>query len=116
MDGSSTGADLYKNSILYIIYEMARFPWLFAVSKTAFSRTKSLSFGTMMKSVLSMQGGTIAKELSTLGIDVTTSGFVQRRDQILPEAFEFLYEEFTATLPAPNRLKGCLIIMSENKK
>ena len=106
MSGVLMGADLYKNTILSIISEMASCPWLFAATETAFSRTKSLFFETMMKSILSMQGGTIARGLSTLGIDVTTSGFVQRRDQILPEAFEFLFKEFTKTLPTPNMLKG----------
>ena len=110
MSGAPTGADLYKNSILSIISEMATCPWLFATTETAFSRTKSLSFETMIKSILSMQGGTIARGLSTLGIDVTTSGFVQRRDQILPEAFEFLFQEFTKAIPVKQNLKGYRIL------
>lgn len=53
-----------------------------------------------------MQGGTIGKELSKLGIDVTASGFIQRRDQILPDAFEFLFHEFSKGLPARRTVKG----------
>lgn len=60
----------------------------------------------MMRAVISMQGGTIGKELSKLGIDVTASGFIQRRDQILPDAFEFLFHEFSKGLPARRTVKG----------
>lgn len=99
-------ADLLKAKLNNQIDEMGKCPTLFAVSNTAFTRKKKLDLPTMMRAVISMQGGTIGKELSKLGIDVTASGFVQRRDQILPDAFEFLFHEFSKGLPARRTVKG----------
>ena len=99
-------ADMLKTKLNSLIDDMGTCPTLFAVSNTAFTRTKKLGLPTMMRAVISMQGGTIGKELSKLGIDVTASGFIQRRDQILPDAFEFLFREFSRTLPAQRTVKG----------
>lgn len=99
-------ADALKTKLNSLIDEMGTCPTLFAVSNTAFTRTKKLGLPTMMRAVISMQGGTIGKELSKLGIDVTASGFIQRRDQILPDAFEFLFREFSRNLPAQRTVKG----------
>ena len=103
---ASNFADRLKEKLNKQIDEMGKFPTLFAASNKAFTRTKKLDFPTVMKAVISMQGGTIGKELSKLGINVTASGFVQRRDQILSDAFEFLFHEFSEGLPARRTVNG----------
>ena len=87
-------ADMLKTKLNSLIDEMGTCPTLFAVSNTAFTRTKKLDFATMMRVIIGMQGGAIKKELSKLGISTTASAFVQRRDQITSEAFEFLFHKF----------------------
>lgn len=102
-------ADMLKAKLNNLIDEMAACPTLFASTSTAFTRTKKLDFATMMRAVISMQGGTIKKELSKLGISTTASAFVQRRDQILAEAFEFLFREFSKELPLDRKVNGRLV-------
>lgn len=99
-------ADMLKTKLNSLIDEMGTCPTLFAVSNTAFTRTKKLDFATMMRVIIGMQGGAIKKELSKLGISTTASAFVQRRDQITSEAFEFLFHEFSKGLPADRNIKG----------
>ena len=103
-------ADSLRKKLNNLIDEMGTFPTLFAVSNTAFTRTKKLDLPTVMRAVISMQGGTIGKELSKLGINVTASGFIQRRDQVLPDAFEFLFREFSEGLPASRTYKGYRVL------
>lgn len=103
-------ADFLKEKLNNEIDEMGKCPTLFAATGTAFSRTKKLDLPTVMKAVINMQGGTIGKELSKLGIGVTASGFVQRRDQVLSDAFAYLFHEFSRGLPAPRTFKGRRIL------
>ena len=68
-----------------------------------FTRKKKLSFKTTVLAVLSMGGLPLNRELLRLfNFKITTptaSALVQQRDKILPEAFEFLFREFTDSLP-----------------
>lgn len=68
-----------------------------------FTRDRKLSFSTVIKLVLQMEGGTLGKELRryfSFSLDLpTTSAFVQRRNQISPDAFLYLFHAFNFTIP-----------------
>lgn len=91
-----------KRKLLSIIEDMDSYHWLFTKNpETDFSRKKKWSFYEMMKFILTMEGKTIKDELFEYfdfdNLTPSTSAFNQRRAQILPEAFEFLFHEFTNT-------------------
>lgn len=79
---------------------MNTYRWLFTqCPEKNFSRNKKWSFEEMLKFILTMEGKSIKDELlEYFEFDISTptnSSFNQRRKQILPEAFEFLFHEFT---------------------
>ena len=61
-----------------------------------FIRDRKLSLKTMLKIIISMQGGSINRELFDFdnNIDVTASAFVQQRDKILPFAFYEIFKRY----------------------
>ncbi len=66
----------------------------------AFTRKRSLSLETMIRTILGMGGKSLSKELLDARLTVSNSAFVQRRRyQIKPEAFYALFKEFTAPIP-----------------
>ena len=65
----------------------------------AFTRKRSLSLETMIRTILGMGGKSLSKELLDARLTVSNSAFVQRRYQIKPEAFYALFKEFTAPIP-----------------
>lgn len=74
--------------------------WLFTKNpNTDFSRKKKWSFEDVMKFIITMEGKSLKDELLEYfdfnNDTPSNSSFNQRRDQILPEAFEFLFREFT---------------------
>lgn len=89
-----------KETLFSTIDEMERYHWLFTKTPhTDFSRKKKWSFADMLKFMISMEGQSLKEELyKYFNYSITTpsnSSFNQRRSQILPEAFEFLFKEFT---------------------
>lgn len=50
--------------------------------KSYFSRKRVLTFEKMVNLLLSMQGGSLNKELYDAGIDATASAFVQQRNKL----------------------------------
>ena len=89
-----------KQTLLSIIEELDSYHWLFTKNpETDFSRKKKWSFDEIMKFMLSMEGKSIKDELLEYfdfdNLTPSNSAFNQRREQILPEAFEFLFHEFT---------------------
>ena len=66
-----------------------------------FTRKRKLGFSDIMKSLISMGGTCLRKELRLLtDYDLNTptvSAFVQQRDKILPYAFEYLLRKFTGS-------------------
>ena len=52
-----------------------------------FSRNRVLNVETMMKLLISMQGGSLQKELHEAGISATTSAFVQNRKKTFMDGF-----------------------------
>lgn len=64
-----------------------------------YSRTRKLSFKTVITSILQMSGGSINHELLTYFNSSkntpSASAFVQQRSKILPDAFEALFNSFS---------------------
>lgn len=104
-----------KQKLLSIIQEMDSSHWLFTKNpETDFSRKKKWSFNEIMKFMLSMQGKSLKDELlEYFDFDNSTpsnSAFNQRRAQILPEAFEFLFQELTNSFKNNATYKGLRLI------
>ena len=104
-----------KQKLLSIITEMDSYRWLFTKNpETDFSRKKKWSFEEIMKFMLTMEGKTLRDELlEYFDFDSSApsnSAFNQRRAQILPEAFEFLFQEFTKSFHDNAAYKGFRLI------
>lgn len=89
-----------KQKLLSIIEEMDACHWLFTKSPDKdFSRVKKWSFERIMNFMLAMEGKSLKDELLQFfdfhNETPSNSSFNQRRAQILPEAFEFLFQEFS---------------------
>ena len=90
-----------KEKLQSLINEMDHYHWLFPRNpEKDFSRIKKWTFGEILRFIISMEGKSLKDELLehfNFSVDTpTNSSFNQRRAQILPEAFEFLFREFTA--------------------
>lgn len=89
-----------KKKLFSMIKEMETYHWLFSRNPDSdFSRKKKWSFEDVMRFMLTMEGGSMKDELLEY-FDFSrntpsASSFNQRRAQVLPEAFEFLFHEFT---------------------
>lgn len=87
-----------KDRLFSIVEEMNSYHWLFTKNPDKdFSRKKKWSFDEIMRFMLVMEGKSLKNELLHYFDNLTpsNSSFNQRRAQILPEAFEFLFHEFT---------------------
>ena len=89
-----------KKKLLSLIEQMETQRWLYTRNPGKdFSRVKKWSFGEMIRFIISMEGNALGDELLKYfdySADTpTNSSFNQRRAQILPEAFEYLFHEFT---------------------
>lgn len=89
-----------KKKLFEMIDEMNTNAWLFVQNPLKdFSREKKWTFGNTLKFMISMEGKSLKDELLEYfyydSSTPTNSSFNQRRAQILPEAFEFLFHEFT---------------------
>lgn len=91
-----------KKLLFSLVDEVDSTHWLFTKNpNTDFSRKKKWSFSEIVKFMISMEGKSLRDELyEYFDYEYETpsnSSFNQRRAQILPEAFEFLFKEFTNT-------------------
>ena len=59
---------------------------------TGFTRKCTLNMETMVNLLLSMQGGSLKKELYDADIDVTASAFVQQRNKLSWTIFEDTFD------------------------
>ena len=92
---------IIKEKLLSLINEMDQYHWLFTRNPVKdFSRIKKWSFGEIVRFIISMEGKSLKDELLkyfNFSTDTpTNSSFNQSRAKILPEAFEFLFREFTS--------------------
>lgn len=104
-----------KQKLLSIIEEMDSYHWLFTKNpETDFSRKKKWSFGEVIRFMLTMEGKSLKDELLEYfdfnSYTPSNSAFNQRRAQILPEAFEFLFQEFTNSFSSNATYKGYRLI------
>ena len=100
-----------KEKLLSIIKEMDRAPWLFARDPPKdFSRVKKWSLSETIRFTISMEGKAVRDELLEYfdySADTpTNSSFNQRRAQILPEAFEYVFNEFNRVSYTENLYHG----------
>ena len=88
-----------KKRLLQCIQDVSRNSWLFsALPEKDFTRNRKLSFETVVKTLLCMEGGSLTNELMKrfgCHVDVVSaSAFVQQRGKILHEAFETIFRLF----------------------
>jgi hypothetical protein len=106
-----TFAEKVKKGLLSLIKEMASVSWLFVKNPTSdFSRKRKLDFETTILCILSMESGSLKKELyEFFGHDLempTSSAFVQQRGKLLPDTFEVLFREFNSKFPCEKMYNG----------
>ena len=75
-----------------------------------FSRNRILDVETMMKLLISMQGGSLQKELHEAGISATASAFVQSRKKLSWMDFEKILDVFNSYHPDAKTYKGYRIL------
>ena len=74
--------------------------------KNYFSRKRVLTFEKMVNLLLSMQGGSLNKELYDAGMGVTASAFVQQRNKLSWTIFEDVFENFNSECNDAKKYKG----------
>ena len=94
---------------------MASYHWMFTKNpESDFSRKKKWSFEEIMKFMITMEGKSLRDELLEYfdfnNSTPSNSSFNQRRAQILPEAFEFLFQEFSKSFADNATYKGLKLI------
>jgi hypothetical protein len=105
-----------KLSLQNSITKLAENPMLFLKNPGKdFTRNRRINFDTFIKITMQSSGGSMNKELLDY-FDFSTktpsvSAYTQQRSKVLPEAFEFLFHEFTDNnLPSNNLHKGYRLI------
>lgn len=93
-------ADLIKGNLDTLLSEMDTYSYLFCKNpEKDFTRKRKLGFKEMLRILLSMGGNSLKLELMeyfSYNVDTATSAaFVQQREKLLPEAFQFLFHQFT---------------------
>ena len=86
-------AEHVKNKLSSLIHEMATAPWLFSKNpEVDFSRNRKLDFVSTIQFLLSMESGSLKKELLDyfqFSVDTpSASAFCQQRNKLLLEAFQ----------------------------
>lgn len=104
-------AERVKNNLLSLIQEMAAVPWLFSKNPSAdFSRSRKLDFASTIQLILSMESGSLKKELLDyfqFSVDTpSASAFSQQRSKLLLETFQFLFYEFNSLFPFQKNYHG----------
>ena len=104
-----------KKKLWSIIDEMEKYQYLFVNRwDKDFSRKRKLTFSTMIRLLLSMNGNTLNKELlDYFNYDIrtaTNSAFVQQRSKIPASALEFLFKEFNESTQVKKLYKGYRLI------
>ena len=79
-----------------------------------FSRTRKLTFDTMIKLILEMGGKALGYELRhyfSFALDApTASAFVQRRNLISPDAFLYLFHTFNFAVQSEKLFEGYRLV------
>lgn len=93
------------------IQEMAAYSWLYVRNPGRdFTRDRKLNFETTLQCLITMESGSLQKELLSLfqynPHTPTASALVQQRAKILPEALEFLFHDFNDAFPSYRTYRG----------
>ena len=75
-----------------------------------FSRKRVLAMETVINLLLSMQGGSLKKELYDAGVSVSASAFVQQRDKIPWTVMEEIFENFNSKCKDTKTYKGYRVL------
>ncbi|MFD3156324.1 IS4 family transposase [Haloimpatiens sp. FM7330] len=104
-------ADFIKEKLEDILTDMQQYSWLYVNNpEKDFTRNRKLTFKEILRILLSMGGNSLNIELmkyfSYDHESATCSAFVQQRKKILPEAFEYLFNQFTSSALNPKYYYG----------
>lgn len=75
-----------------------------------FTRKRKLTMENTINILLSMQGGSLQKELYEYGINVSASAFVQQRNKIPSNVIEDIFEEFNSNCNDAKLFKGYKVL------
>ncbi|MBQ4067627.1 MAG: IS4 family transposase [Lachnospiraceae bacterium] len=75
-----------------------------------FSRKRVLTMETVINLLLSMQGGSLKKELYDAGVSVSASAFVQQRDKIPWTVMEEIFENYNSKCKDTKTYKGYRVL------
>lgn len=75
-----------------------------------FSRKRVLTMETVINLLLSMQGGSLKKEIYDAGVSVSASAFVQQRDKIPWTVMEEIFESFNSKCKDTKTYKGYRVL------
>lgn len=100
-----------KNKLSNIISDMATMPSLFVHNPNCdYSRNRKMSFESFLNFSLLMGAKSLKKELLDyfeLNTDmISASGYCQQRAKVLPDAFEYLFHEFTNSVESMELYHG----------
>ncbi len=82
----------------------------FVPDLSAFTRNRKLTAETVIRLLLGMDGGSLARELHKAGIEATPSAFVQQRHKIAPSAFRDILNKFNANCQDEKTYRGYRIL------
>ena len=104
-----------KNTLDTLICELDQIAYLFSQNpKSDFKRNRKLGLKTLIKFLLSMEGGSLSKEmLEYFQYDAnaaSASAFNQQRKKLMPEALEFLFHEFNAAFSEGTKYQGYTLL------
>lgn len=107
-----------KTTLYDLIHEMSAHYWLYVVNpERDFSRERKLPFEKVLAMLVSMGGGSLRNELIDYfhcSTDMASApAFVQRRAQLLPEALEYLFRQFTEATSKVNLYKGYRLLAAD---
>lgn len=113
-----TYIDKLKTTLHDLIHEMSSHYWLYVSDpKRNFSRDRKLPFEKVLEVLVSMGGGSLRNELIDYfhcsADTASTSAFVQRRAQLLPEAMEYLFHQFTEVTAKERLYKGYRLLAAD---
>lgn len=111
-------ANLVKTNLENVVSEMDTCSYLFSQNpEKDFTRKRKLDFKKMVHILLSMGGKSLKLELmDNFSYDTdtpTSAAFVQQRNKILPEAFQYLFHEFTKKTMSSKSYNGYRLLAAD---
>ena len=107
---NSTPNELKDNLDIAIQEAVADYMADYKLNNILFSRRRVLTMDRVINLLLSMQGGSLKKELYDAGIEVTASAFVQQRDKIPWTVFEEVFEHFNSLCKDTKTYRGYRVL------